>query len=338
LAIRPSTAKEVSALIADLASPRAVVREAAVARLTVIGARAASALAAIVVDRRATPIARIAGLRVFEATAESKGLESALAAVGDVNDDVVQAAIAALATHVRGAEGAVVVDRLTAIALDRQRAGPLREAAVRVLLDLDTSSLRPLLTALRRDQSPEIAALVANRRAGQPLPDGPGELLLGAVDGRFPVDGEMVRRALARAGGGLTLPNVLTLIERLRDHERAQPSAGRGPWQTARAAAHLVLAHRGSRIALYDLRETIEHAKEPVAMEFLAALDALGDASCVEAVAKAYRATNDAWWQGHLARTFKTIVRREGLTRRHATVRRLKERDPRVFDQLWGHS
>ena len=222
-------------------------REAAVARLTVIGARAASALAAIVVDRHASPIARMAALRVFEATAESKGLESALAAVGDTTDDVVQAAIAALATHVRSAAGAVVVDRLTAIALDHQRAGPIREAAVRALLDLDTSSLRPLLTALRRDQSPEIAALVANRRAGQPPPDGPGELLARAVDGRLPADGEMVRRALARAGDGLTLPNVLTLIERLRDHERAQPSAGRGPWQTARAAAHLVLARRGSR-------------------------------------------------------------------------------------------
>jgi hypothetical protein len=335
LAIRPSTAKEVGALIADLASPRAVVREAAVARLTVIGARAASALAAIVVDRHASPIARIAALRVFEATAASKGLGSALAAVGDTNDDVVQAAIAALATHVRGAEGAVVVDRLTAIALDHQCAGPIREAAVRALLDLDTSSLRPLLTALRRDQSPEIAALVANRRASQPLPDGPGELLVRAVDGRLPADGEMVRRALARGGDVLTLPNVLTLIERLRDHERAQPAADRGQWQTARAAAHLALARRGSRIALYDLRETIEHAREPVAMEFLAALDTLGDASCVEAVAKAYGATKDAWWQGHLARTFRTIVRREALTRRHAAVRRLKERDPRALAELW---
>src|SRR5204863_6749361 len=139
-----------------------------------------------------------------------------------------------------------------------------------------------------------------------PPPDGPGELLARAVDGRLPADGEIVRRALARAGDGLTLPNVLTLIERLRDHERAQPSAGRGPWQTARAAAHLVLARRGSRIALYDLRETIEHAKEPVAMEFLAALDALGDASCVDAVARAHRSTKDAWWQGHLVRTFGT--------------------------------
>ena len=335
MAIRPSTAKEVSALVSDLASDRSAVREAAVARLTVIGARASSALAAIVIDRQASPAARTAALRIFEATVESKGMESALAAVDDANEEIVQAAIDALAPHVRSADGAVVVDRLTAIALDRKRAGPIREAAVRALLDLDTSSLRPLLKALRADRSPEIATLVANRRAGQPPPDEPGELLARAVDGRLPGDGELVRRALARAGEAMTLPDVLALIERLRDHEKAQPPAGRGQWQAARAAAHLVLARRGSRIALFDLRETVEGAKEPIAMEFLAALDALGDASCVDALARAYASTRDAWWRGHLLRTFGAIVRREGLTRRHAAIRRVKERDPKTFAELW---
>ena len=70
-------------------------------------------------------------------------------------------------------------------------------------------------------------------------------------------------------------------------------------------------------------------------MEFLAALDTLGDASCVEPVVKAYRSTKDAWWRGHLARTFQSIVRRERLTGRHAAIKRLKERDPLLFAQLW---
>jgi hypothetical protein len=73
-------------------------------------------------------------------------------------------------------------------------------------------------------------------------------------------------------------------------------------------------------------------------MEFLAALDALGDASCVDAVARAYASARDAWWRGHLLRTFRTIVRREGLTRRHAAIRRVKERDPRSFAELWPAS
>ena len=105
--------------------------------------------------------------------------------------------------------------------------------------------------------------------------------------------------------------------------------------QAARAAAHLILARRGSRIALYDLRETVEQANEPIVMDFLAALDAVGDPSCVEAVAKAYASTHDNWWRGHLAHVFRAIVRREQLTFRRAAVKRLKQRNPIVFAQLW---
>lgn len=332
MAIRPSASKEISALVADLASDRAVAREAAVARLTVIGARASSALAAIVADRHASPAARTAALRVFEATAPSKGLESALAALDDVDNEIVRAAIAALAPHVRSAGGAAVVDRLTAIALDRNRAGPIREAAVRALLDLDKSSLRPLLKVLRKDPSPDISALADDRH---PAPDEPAQLVARAVDGQLPAQGDLLRRAVAQAAETLTLPNLLALVERLRDHERSVPAAARGQWHAARAAAHLVLARRGSRLALFDLRETVQRAKEPVAMEFLAALEAIGDASCLEALARAYASTQDRWWRGHLAQAFRAIVRREQLTLRHAAVKRLKERDPLVFGELW---
>ena len=318
--------------MADLASDRAVVREAAVARLTVIGARASSALGAIVVDRHASPAARIAALQVFEATSASRGLESALAALDDANDEIARAAIAALAPHVRSADGAAVVDRLTAIALDRERAGPTREAAVRALLDLDKSSLRPLLKALRKDPSPDISALADDRH---PPPEEPAQLVARAVDGQLPTQGEPLRRALAQAGEALTLPNLLTLVERLRDHERSVPADARGQWQAARAAVHLVLARRRSRLALFDLRETVQRAKEPVAMEFLAALEAIGDASCLEALARAYASTQDRWWGDHLAQAFRAIVRREQLTLRHAAVKHLKERDRLVFGELW---
>jgi hypothetical protein len=318
-------------LVADLSSDRAVVREAAVARLTVIGARAAGALAAIVVDRHASAAARTAALRVFEATAASKGLESALHALDDTSEEIVRAAIAALAPQVRSADGAAVVDRLTAIGLDRKRAVPIREAAVRALLDLDKSSLRPLLKALRKDPSPDIAALADDRH---PPAEEPAQLLARAVDG-LPPQGEPLRRALAQAGETLTLPNLLTLVERLRDHERSVPAAARSQWQAARAAAHLVLARRRSRVALFDLRETVHGAKEPVAMEFLSALEAIGDASCVDALARAYASTQDRWWRGHLAQAFRAIVRRERLTRRHAAVKRLRERDPQTLEDLW---
>jgi len=70
-------------------------------------------------------------------------------------------------------------------------------------------------------------------------------------------------------------------------------------------------------------------------MEFLAALEAIGDASCVDAVTRAYASTQDRWWQGHLAQAFRAIVRREKLTRRHAEVKRLEARDPLLLKELW---
>jgi hypothetical protein len=332
LAIRASLSREVSTLLSDLASDRAVVREAAVARLTVIGARAATALAALAVDRKASADARSAALRVIEGTAAPQGLATALSVLDESDDEIVKSAIAALRPHIRGAGGAVVVDRLTAIALDQQRRVPVREAALRALLELDKGSLRPLLSQLRKDASPEIAALAANHRT---TPEEPSQLVASAAEGRLPPDGELLRRAITRAGSTLTLPDVLRLIERVHGHEKSVPAATRRQWQAARAAAHLVLARRGSRIALYDLRETVQRAKEPLAVDFVAALDAIGDASCLEALARAYGSTKDEWWRAHLIRTFRTIVRRERLTRRHAVVRKLRERSPALLDELW---
>ena len=57
---------------------------------------------------------------------------------------------------------------------------------------------------------------------------------------------------------------------------------------TARAAAHFALAQGGSRLALYDLRETIETAKQPLAVKFMAAVTAIGDATCLEPIAAAH--------------------------------------------------
>jgi hypothetical protein len=72
---------------------------------------------------------------------------------------------------------------------------------------------------------------------------------------------------------------------------------------------------------------------------FLTALDAIGDATCLESIAVAYSAARrhvDDWWRDHLAELFRKIVRRERLTRRHAVLRRIAQRWPRVLDELWG--
>src|SRR3990167_8946536 len=45
------------------------------------------------------------------------------------------------------------------------------------------------------------------------------------------------------------------------------------------------LADRGSRLALYDVRETLETVPGPLPVEFLSALTAVGDVSCLEPIA-----------------------------------------------------
>ena len=59
----------------------------------------------------------------------------------------------------------------------------------------------------------------------------------------------------------------------------------RAAWQNARGALHQALALRGSRVAVYDLRETIEQSRGPLPTSFVAALHVVGDASCLEPIA-----------------------------------------------------
>jgi hypothetical protein len=339
VAIRASSSKHIGALVADLASDRAATREAAIVRLTVLGARAAEPLAALAGNAGAPPAARSAALRVFEATAEPRGLDAALLAIDDGDAGVAAAGVAAASPHLRGRRGAAVVDRLTTAALDRRRPNEVRAAAVQVLSGLEQSTVRPLMRALREDPVPEIAALASAPRTKESRPEDPAQMLADAVAGRLPEDPDALRRVMAQGAHGLALTGTLALVERIREREDTAPAAERMQWRAARGAAHLALARRGSRLGLYDIREALERAKEPLPVEFLASLAAVGDASCLEAIAAAYAASTrrrDDWWRTHLAEAFHAIVSREKLTRRHAAVRRLEQRSPEAMTELWA--
>ena len=126
------------------------------------------------------------------------------------------------------------------------------------------------------------------------------------------------------------------MIERVREREASAPAARRAEWTRVRGRAHAVLAARGSRIALYDLRESLESmsaAAAPLPVEFLAALSTAGDASCLEAVAAAYARAPPSgpasrkgaggpedhdWWRDRLADAFKTNRQARAT---HATTR-----------------
>jgi hypothetical protein len=148
---------------------------------------------------------------------------------------------------------------------------------------------------------------------------------------------------VALAGGQAELATLQQLVDRIGDRERATVPAHRGAWTAARGAAHLALARRNSRLALYDLRDTIGSADDPLPVEFLAAVMAIGDRTCLEPLAAAYarspehlRARAD-WWHRQLIDAFRTIARRERITRRNASVKKIEKRWPVAFGELWEH-
>jgi hypothetical protein len=324
--IRKSSAASVEALAADLASESAVIREAAIARLTVIGPRAVETLAAIVGRPGSGATARLAALRAIEALCDGRSIDATLEATLDPDAEVAVGAVAAARVFLKGPRGPAVLDRLAAIALDTTRPEAVRLAAVTAVGDLNPSTLGPLWEALAKDPSASIRRVVAAGRLDPARQTSPADLLDIAAESELPDDPDTLRQALGAAGTDLPLPRLHRIVERIREREAALPAAARVEWQRARGAAHVALAKRSSRLGIYDLREAIERSTAPLPVEFLAALSMAGDASCLEAIAAAHGHAGDEWWRRHLGETFWTIAVREGLTRRHAVIRKIEKR------------
>lgn len=309
------------------------------ARLIVAGPRAVTRLASAANDRTATPLARLAALRALEASGSPLALDAALRALDDPDFGVAEAAIGVMRQFVDGERGVSVVDRLASAAIDRGRPDSVRVAAFKALGDLQPATLDPLVGALTNDPSPAIRALVAPRQ--EPArPTGPLAILQRAVAGAPPHDPAILRVALGRMAGRLSLPDLAALIDVVRTRERTSSPALQPAWMAVRASAHAALARRGSRLALYDLRETLEAASGPLPVEFIATLVAVGDATCLEAIAPAYARVTTAegegsWWRRHLADAFRVIVARERITRRHAAIRKIEKRWTASLQDLW---
>ena len=338
MAIKVSSSKLIDSLIADLAGGRAAAREAALARLTLVGPRAVERLATLATSPDAAAASRGAALRALEAISDPRALKPALEILSDraIDPSIAVAAAAVARVFLTGKQGAAAVDRLTSTAIDRARPESVRVAALRALRDLEPKTIAPLLASLAADPSAAIRAEAApkQKRARAPAQD-PLALVNSAVTQGVAdenLDAAAVGRALTEAGDAVPLPDLHRLIERVR--EALEPDSRQAEWTAVRAAAHVALANRGSRLALYDLRESLNSGVR-LPDEFVAALAMVGDASCLEAIASAHAKTKHAAWRGQLAHAFRAIVARERLTRRHAVVKRIARRFARTLEELW---
>ena len=325
--IRPSSAKQIDALVEDLASADPLRRNAAVARLTVIGTRAVQRLS-VVAASHGQASARTAAFRALDAIDDPRTLDAALGSVRDRDPAVASAAIAVARKFLRGARGTIAIDRLTAAALDRTLDEPIRIAALRALRDLDDRTIAPLLKTLCEDRSPALRAAAEpsrstrdRRRSASPI-----ETLEDAASGPLPDDAGGLVAAMAAAAGDVPLTTLLRIVERVREREAAEPAASRAEWTAVRAAAHAALANRRSTLAVYDLRESIAAAPRPLPPPFVTAVALVGDVSCLESIAIAYARARDAAWRAALRDAFGSIVKREKITRRSSVMKKIEKR------------
>jgi HEAT repeat protein len=334
--IHASSARQVDSLVADLSSDRPALREAAVARLTLLGARAVDRLLRLLAAN-VEPHVRCSALRIIEAVGDARAVEPVLALIDSSDVDVAAAAASAARVFMTGECGPRVVDRLTAATLNQARADRVRLACLDALRGLGHSTIAPLLDKLRLDPGVAMRAAVDPQTGMDPSKD-----VVRAAESGLPDEPQELIDAVNLCASQVPVPLLLRLIERLREREHAD--SRRSPeWQRARGRIHLALAARGSRIALWDLRESFENAAAPLPVEFLAALSAAGDAACLESVAAAYARSASAsgsaasgaeWWQAQLVDLFAAIVARERVTRRHAVMKKIAKRSGPILGDL----
>jgi hypothetical protein len=239
---------------------------------------------------------------VLDGLDDARGVTLARTALHDSDPDVALAAVVVLRGWLTREEGTQVLDAITTAALDKRRDAAVRLAALDALSELP-------------------ADLVAPIRERAPIDTGAQPAL---------ADPAALRDWLTEHAGTAPLSALHAAVTGAREREQ-QESAGRrrDEWTRVRGAAHVALADRGSRVAVYDLRESFDHAREPLPVDFLTAAARAGDESCLEPMARAWAAgRKEPWWRSRLMESASDIVTRQKLTGRHATVKRVRAKWP----------
>ena len=304
-----STDAEVRGLIASLGGSGPAHRDAAVARLRIIGVRALGRLLTAFGETRDRTL-QVAILRVFEGMTDARVLDAAEASLPAGGDLAVA--------------GTAVLRELVASAGE-----PLQTRALDLLLTAantaDEHRVRAAAAEALAAAAPEVSGALQSSVRGSSVEDG---AWADALEGRLPDTPGSLAAALARHGTTAPLTALRRMIDLIRDRERSEGAALRADWIKLRGGLHQALALRASRVAVYDLRETFSDAAGPLPPAFLGAVRGVGDESCLEALAAAYAraARTDARWRHQLAEAIEVITRRERLTAKHAALKRARRR------------
>jgi hypothetical protein len=352
MSIKSPAGSDIRTLIDSLGQDDEIRRDAAIARLAIIGARAVSRLLGEYAEADGDRPKRIAILRVFEAAGDARAVPIARKALTESADVAVAATAVLQAFLDSAADGAAAdaLDALIAAVLDRQAERRVRLAALDALEGMPEAVRARVAAALAGDPDPALKARPASSPPGGTAADA---IWQDAIDGRLPDRAEQLRDAMQTRAASAPLAALQKLIEALHEREEAGAVAESHQWRSARGALHQALALRGSKIAVYDLRESIAATAVPLPTTFLTALHVVGDESCLEAIAAAYntaatmphaqagtqsdeRYGETERWLQQLTAAFQAIVKREKIARSAAPLTRLASKWPdaaRVFSK-----
>ncbi len=332
--IKRSVARETQALVAELSADDEVRREAAIARLAVIGTRAVDRVIAALTAQTTTR-GMVAALRTLESIGDIRALAPASTLVESGDPDVGAAAVAVLRAFLHDSKtGTSVLDRLVATSLDLRRPDAVRLAALDAIAEMGSRVVIPVWERLRDDPSLAVQQRAAKATGGvEPLDE-----LRAAAQGVLPDDPAALRALVEKTGASAPLATLHRLVEICGAHEHAERIAdARAAWLSVRGTIHLALADRDSRVALYDLRDTIAEATAPLPASFVAALRAIGDGASLEALATAYTravAAGLGEWAEALQSAFRAVAEREQIGPRHAVSRRIQAKWPAAAEAL----
>ncbi|HET6819906.1 MAG TPA: hypothetical protein VFH98_05050, partial [Candidatus Limnocylindria bacterium] len=286
MVIKASAAAEIRGLIEALGGSDEVMREAAVARLAVIGARAVEKLLTAY-GAATTPGARLAILRTLEPIGDRRTIEVAKQAIAEGGELALAATtvLRGLLDSPHSEVAAAALDTLVETALDRNTPRHLRGAALDTIQDASPGVRARVDQALASEPD-----LRLNTRAPGASQAATGDALwLDLSAGRLPDDPRAVAAAVQGRAGSAALTSLQKMVDAARAMESgAKTAAARAEWRNLRGVLHQALARRGSRVALYDLREAFDQATRPLPADFLTAIARVGDESCLEPLARAW--------------------------------------------------
>jgi HEAT repeat protein len=335
--IERSATRRTADLVRDLDGDDPVKREAAVARLVIAGARAIDPLLRALDS--ASPDGQVAMLTALAGLAEPRALEPAITQLRSSHLAVAEAAVAAVRPHLAAADAQVAARAtaaLVAICVDRRREDALRLAALEALSEVGDAVLHPLWDRLRADSSERVRRAAQSQTSDEAVGAEASAARLEAAATRPGDDPGALTQWIRDGAAHVSLATLHELVLAMRERERSAPTARRRAWTMAIGAAHLALAQRGSRLALFDLREALDQLPPDRLHDYVSAAGDVGDASCLEPLASAWTRSPDEAVRGAIESAVAKIVEREGITRRHAVWKKLTSRFKQAADRMWS--